>query len=645
MNDHMMSQIVDTLIKNYKLIYLIDLQKDIYYIYRHSAVKDEQIPETGCYSEFSDNYNRAFVHPSHQELRGRFGNIDYLKAALKEEEAVSCDYLMANGEARRSVFRRFEMECGEPVSVIMYSHRLDRERTHRLAERQRRSDEYQIIKGLCSQYSYISILDLKTKRFRSYLSQLPEDTNLVLESRLYDDARDWFASNYVFEEDREKYLKETALETICSKVKEQGYVNVVFRLIPQFRGTKSEQWCKYVFVPANKDASQLLFATGNITQNMISEIERRKSLEKALDDAGRRLSIVGVLTTDFSDAFFSDMQENTAIMFKSGGVFLDEKDYFHTSYDESLELLLERVPKDEVSMVRQALDRKTVLEKTELESNYHVVHHLETDGELHTMQMQASRIPGTNKVIAAERNIDDIVAAAEENERKIREALEQAKRASQAKSDFLFQASHEFHTPLNAVLGFTQMMEKHLDDPVKLKEYLENVKTAGTELLGLVDRLLNVAAMQEAEEEAEPESGPKPKAQEPFSLEGKHILLAEDNELNAEITMAVLEEFGAETSHAEDGAVCLKLIEQDPAGTYDLVFMDIQMPNMNGYEATRAIRELPDEKKAGIPIIALSANYLPEDIENSLASGMNGHLSKPIDIEKMTAMAASVLNA
>ena len=118
-------------------------------------------------------------------------------------------------------------------------------------------------------------------------------------------------------------------------------------------------------------------------------------------------------------------------------------------------------------------------------------------------------------------------------------------------------------------------------------------------------------------------------------LRGKHILLAEDNDLNAEIAIAILEETGLVIDRVEDGIQCVNQIEQMPAGTYDMILMDIQMPNMDGYEATKCIRHLQDIKKAEIPIIAMTANAFQEDAEKCIAVGMNAHLAKPLDIKKV----------
>ena len=127
------------------------------------------------------------------------------------------------------------------------------------------------------------------------------------------------------------------------------------------------------------------------------------------------------------------------------------------------------------------------------------------------------------------------------------------------------------------------------------------------------------------------------------SLRGKHVLLAEDNDLNAEIAVTVLEETGLVIERVEDGIQCVNRIEQMSAGTYDLILMDIQMPNMDGYQAAKYIRHLNDKKKAEIPIIAMTANAFAEDRKRAFDAGMNGHIAKPIDIEKLGAVILSIL--
>ena len=126
-------------------------------------------------------------------------------------------------------------------------------------------------------------------------------------------------------------------------------------------------------------------------------------------------------------------------------------------------------------------------------------------------------------------------------------------------------------------------------------------------------------------------------------LEGRNILLAEDNDLNAEIAEAILESAGLKIERVEDGIQCVNRIEKMPADTYDMILMDIQMPQMDGYKATQAIRNLPDEDKASIPIVAMTANAFEEDKRDAIAAGMNGHIAKPIQVDKLLSILSEVI--
>ena len=126
-------------------------------------------------------------------------------------------------------------------------------------------------------------------------------------------------------------------------------------------------------------------------------------------------------------------------------------------------------------------------------------------------------------------------------------------------------------------------------------------------------------------------------------LEGRNILLAEDNDLNAEIAEAILKRAGLKTERVEDGIRCVGRIERMPAGTYDMILMDIQMPKMDGYKATQAIRNLPDKDKACIPIIAMTANAFEEDKRDAIAAGMNGHIAKPIQVDNLLSILSEII--
>ena len=132
---------------------------------------------------------------------------------------------------------------------------------------------------------------------------------------------------------------------------------------------------------------------------------------------------------------------------------------------------------------------------------------------------------------------------------------------------------------------------------------------------------------------------------EEISLEGLKILLVDDNEMNREIAEEILSEAGAEIETAEDGVIAVEKVTNAEPGRYDVVLMDVQMPRMNGYEATKKIRALENRALASVKIFAMTANAFAEDRQNALDAGMDGHLTKPIDVEKLLHTLAEIKNA
>ena len=139
--------------------------------------------------------------------------------------------------------------------------------------------------------------------------------------------------------------------------------------------------------------------------------------------------------------------------------------------------------------------------------------------------------------------------------------------------------------------------------------------------------------MEETEDEFEIEDLPKGR-----------ILLAEDNELNQEIAVAILEEGGLEVEVAGNGQIAVEMLKKSEPGYYQLVLMDVKMPVMNGYEATKAVRKLENKELASIPIFAMTANAFEEDKREALNCGMNGHLAKPIDVDQLFKLLRKVLS-
>ena len=128
-------------------------------------------------------------------------------------------------------------------------------------------------------------------------------------------------------------------------------------------------------------------------------------------------------------------------------------------------------------------------------------------------------------------------------------------------------------------------------------------------------------------------------------VKGKRILLAEDNDLNAEIAITILEDHGLKVERVEDGKQCIDVLEKMPERYYDVILMDIQMPNMNGYTATEMIRGLKNKERASIPIVAMTANAFEEDRKRAFEAGMNAHIAKPIEIEVLFSTLSNIFTS
>ena len=288
----------------------------------------------------------------------------------------------------------------------------------------------------------------------------------------------------------------------------------------------------------------------------------------------------------------------------------------------------------------------------------------------------------------------------QEIRKNIEDALEIAKSANAAKSSSLSNMSHDIRTPMNVIVGLSNLMEHELDNPQKMREYIQKIQTSSNHLLGLINDVLDMSKIESGENRMNIETfdlteqireidmliyakyrfvitdngiGMKKEYLEhifePFSrqensvtnrvqgtglrmaitknivdmmsgiiqvesdiLKGKRFLCAEDKELNAEILKALLEMEGAECEICTNGEEIVERFADVREGEFDAIFMDVQMPLMNGYEAARAIRSGTNPLGRTIPVIAMTANAFADDIQQNLAAGMNAHISKPMDM-------------
>ena len=223
----------------------------------------------------------------------------------------------------------------------------------------------------------------------------------------------------------------------------------------------------------------------------------------------------------------------------------------------------------------------------------------------------------------------------------LKAALTAAEQASEAKSVFLSNMSHDIRTPLNAIIGYTELAKRDDLTLDEAKESLSKINHSGRQLLLLVNDVLEMRRIESGRSELNLMSLSLPRM-----MEDMHDLFAmqmEDMEINQEIMLQFLQVMGISAVVADNGEIAVKMVAEASAGQFDVILMDIQMPVMDGYEAARAIRSLPDPALSQIPIIAVSANVFEEDRRKAVEAGMDGSVGKPVDPRELGRVLTKVL--
>ena len=235
------------------------------------------------------------------------------------------------------------------------------------------------------------------------------------------------------------------------------------------------------------------------------------------------------------------------------------------------------------------------------------------------------------------------------------EAAEKADAANRAKTEFLQRMSHDIRTPINGICGMLDVGDYYRDDLSRQTECRGKIREASNILKELVNEVLDMSKLESGEiylEEKpfniyqiinEDVARDEEKQEEvTASIRGLNILLVEDNELNMEIAEFVIQSEGASVVKAWNGQEAVEAFEKSASGEFDVILMDVMMPVMNGYEATKMIRTMDRSDAKKIPIIAMTANAFVEDRIKSKEAGMNEHVSKPIDMKLLVKIIAEL---
>jgi signal transduction histidine kinase/ActR/RegA family two-component response regulator len=564
---------------------------------------------------------------------------------------------------------------------------------------------------------------------------------------------------------------------------------------------------------------QLLEENGNLVyQRVLMDCTGQRLYEKrrTAEMKTRWNELVAALSADYIAAYYMDTDTGNGIPVRTTDKVTAMCHPVEVSKEFPLASTLkfyirQYVHVDDRDRLRQAISQKTMSEKLRENEFYYVTYRAKHQTEEEYFRLKVVRVGSWKKkhgVMIGFRNVDREVRTEMEQTGRMMDALKQAEHASQAKSNFLSNMSHDIRTPMNAIIGYTALAKNHFDNQEKVQDYLEKISISSNHLLSLINDVLDMSRIESGRFSMDKEAvcnlrkimedlntvmygqmqeknldfrmnldqlenedvfcdklrlnqvllnvlgnavkftlhsgsitvsltqkqdivrdgyaryqfrikdngigmseefqkhlfeqfsrenssvvnsipgtglgmaitkkivdmmegtitvqsrlgegteftielefpihNPEPAklptdesehtvTRKPKIRNAKKLLLAEDNLFNQEIATELLADYGFEVKTVDNGAEAVRMIEHSAPGDYDAVLMDIMMPVMNGYEATKAIRSLDDPALASIQIIAMTANAFDEDCKKAYEAGMDGFVSKPIDVEKLIA--------
>ena len=620
------------------------------------------------YDEFTRRYADAFVPETEQEEFLDWHKCENLKKRLQEKESLTYYYHSVSKDGKDSYYEAYAVKGKADgknfyiflgyrnVDVILYKEKAIQEQLQKALDEAKLSNE--IIEAIAKSYQYISRIDIAKDWFEEIANRDAENMNYKKSGEVFSGNRN-VCKKLVAEEYQEAFLKFTDITTLPVRMKNEETIVMEYQM-------KDGNWHKLRFIEKKRDKdgnlTHVLCAIRSISDVKKKEQELLQQVAEARKDAALksrflsnmshdiRTPINGIIgMTELADRYPDNLEiqkkcreklvESARHLVSMVNDILDmnkleTEQFVENDIPFNLAAVLNRVNTDQQMQAgKKKIDYVVDWKKSELNHMYLMGNPVYIEKLLTVITDNAVKFtkPGGNVSVWCRKISEDDERAFYEfgcSDNGIGMSEEFAGHAFEMFSQEN-KTSRTQYEGTGLGLAIAKKITERLGGTIEIK----SKKNCGTTVTMTIPFKTGVQNLMQYTENVNTEST------EDIPLEGLHALIAEDNELNLEIAKLMLEEKGICVECAADGKEAVAKFEESEPGYYDVIFMDIMMPYMNGWDATRKIRTLqrPDADK--IPIIAMSANAFAEDIINSHISGMNWHLTKPIDADKlMTAL-------
>ena len=809
----------------YENTYVVNAATGEAICYRMGQTMTERYGHKFAVGDYEENIGNYIDNDVMDEDRGLFAQMRVLQGVeelLSDKKTYYFNYrVFRNNETRYYQCQLVKPNAASKEFVVGFKD-VDEEKREELAQQRRLEraleaveqantalqEEMAISEGLSQEYHSLFKIDAKSGAMSLYrtdgIGMDIKTVNALMKLGNYEGGiLDQYIDSFVASEDRERVRRSTRLSVLQEKVPDRGLFKIGFRRV--VNGVSSYYEMNTIKVVDEKGTGTFILGMRDVDAEVRSQLKQTKEMEMQRE-------IIEGLGTEYFSVLLVDPETDHAVVFREeeNGQMIAE---FCRNYNNHWSEFIAHYANEKVSDAsRSEFEEKLSLDYIQSgQEAYSLIYEYLAGDEVVYYQVRVAFVhkgDGKNAAVVGTRNVDDLIKKERQQEMELQKAYVAAETASKAKTDFLFNMSHDIRTPMNAIIGFTELLDKHLDDKEMMRDYIAKIRTSNEFLLSLINNVLEMARIESGKERLDEtsenaieflqsvftlfdsqmkEKGVRfiksiqiehpnvvvdktkmreillnilsnalkytpaggtvrmtltelgvdeagyvtyqtviedtgigmsaeflPHIFEDFSrahssteskvsgtglgtaivkklvdlmqgtidiesalgkgtkvtltmkhqivdqrdtqqtnrhvkesrkkdFAGKRILIAEDNDLNAEIAVTILEEAGFLTERAEDGIICVDMVEKAEAGYYDLILMDIQMPNMDGYKATQVIRRLPDQEKANIPIVAMTANAFEEDRKNAFAVGMNGHIAKPVYVEELFSLLSEIM--